>query len=116
MDVNAFQLLTDSNFQVSSKLGTATLNVNATVFDPASAKRSMCRCPRLDRDGGSFERPQHLAFAFRRNHCPFEFQRRNARRSGNGTIRDCLEPNFADAPAVFAFISKYSNGSVSITH
>lgn len=116
MDVNIIQLLTDSNFRVSSNLGTAALNVNANVFDPASGQTFdviVALVWNATEGVSSGHSTSHSRFAGTTVHSTSNGASRGAQATGRFAM---LGTDFASWPLVAAYISKYSDGTVTITH
>ena len=116
LDAFAFELLTGSKFQVSPNLATATLNLNISAFDVVSAKALdvvVALAWTATEGVSSGHTTSHSRFGGTTYHSSSTGTTRGALATGQFSL---LGANFAGAPAVFAFISKYSDGSVSITH
>jgi hypothetical protein len=116
LDAFASQPLTASSFQVSSSLGTATLNINTTAFDNVSgtsfdvAVALAWTATEGVTSGHSTSRSRFPGIA---THFRFSGTTRSAQATGTITA---LGINLASSPSVFADISKTSSGIVIITH
>ena len=116
LDANGLHLITDSSFQVAPSLGTATLNVNAPAFDLVSGKTLditvalVWNATEGVSSGHSVSRSRFAGVTF---HSTSNGANRGAQATGRFAMPGT---DFAASPAVFAYISKYSNGTVTITH
>jgi hypothetical protein len=116
LDAQGFQLLTDSNFQVSPSLGTAVLNVNTTAFDGISGRIidvTIALAWTATEGVSNGHSTNHSRFGGITVHSSSSGASRGAQATGQFSA---LGTNFATLQQAFAFISKFSNGTVMITH
>jgi hypothetical protein len=116
LDANGFQLITDSSFQVASSLGTATLNVDTPAFDMVSGRTfeiTVALVWNATEGVSSGHSVSHSRFAGTTLHSTSNGASRGALATGRFAMTGV---DLAASPAVVAYISKYTNGTVTITH
>ena len=116
LDANGLQLITDSSFQVAPGLGTATLNVNTLAYDLVSGRTfdiTVALVWNATEGVSSGHSVSHSRFAGITVHSTSNGATRGAQATGRFAMPGA---DFAASPSVFAYISKYTNGTVTVTH